>query len=107
MCLAKKNATFSDMLVGLQLGTPFRFNQQSGGEETGTMSPGSSGEMEINSVLEALLEAEANGRGLQPMHGSSLIKALESVLVSAGTGTYLKCQYERLVQIKDNRTQHL
>lgn len=33
------------MLVGLQL---FRFNQKLGGGEIGTMSPGSSGEMEFN-----------------------------------------------------------
>lgn len=48
MCLAKiKCVTFSKMLVGLQLDIPFRFNQQLGGGEVGTMSPGSSGEMEI------------------------------------------------------------
>lgn len=37
------------------------------------------------------------------MSGSSLIEALESVLISAGIGTYLKRQNKRLVQIKDNR----
>lgn len=57
-------------------------------------------------VLEALLKAQTNC-GLQPTSGSSLIKALEFVLISAGIGTYLKCQYKRLVQIKDNRIQHL
>lgn len=44
------------MVIVLQL---FRFNQQLGGGEGGTMSPGSSGEMEFNST-EALLKAETN-----------------------------------------------
>lgn len=68
-----------------------------------TMSPESSWEMEINFVLEALLKAETNWCGLQPMSGSSLIKTFESVLISVDIGTYLKCQYKRSVQIKDNR----
>lgn len=69
----------------------------------GTMSPESSWQMEINWVLEALLKAETNWRGLRPMSGSSFFKTFESVLVSADIGTYLKCQYKRWVQIKANR----
>lgn len=48
MFAKKKKATFSGILVRLQLDTPFRFDHQWGRGDVGTMSPGSSEEMEIN-----------------------------------------------------------